>query len=907
MDHLDEELVRLRQELVVNVYNLQNHDKLIQILRLKRDWHGLQHARIQKLYLVTFTTRELSDWLEDLQQLGEYDLIIEFYDLVVKDYPIVTYWEKYLQFAIDLVKNDKVQNIYDPVKLQELFTRALNDTMDDFKNSHIIWRLILNYMIEEYDKTKASGEFETIFALFKLCLSKPHEQLDQSFQFYSQFLSKFVELDYEKYILPMNKIYANTKKKLRYFEIHEIRLLSNPNPEAWIDYMNQVNKYSKPDQIDTIATIFERSVKIHDTQWISVWLAYCYILYDKKDISNRINSFLIKFVRSYPNCSISYSEFIRNCQDIDIYKTMRNRIDTLDLMHNNPYNQWKILALSILSFDKTIIDDDGNHLAQLYHDLVNFFDFALLNNDSFHSVEKLVITILLQLQDIEQIEDFIVSMLKKFEDQYDLWIHAINIYKYNFDYSKTHELFLKAIEKVHVMDWPEQIIEEWLHFEQFMGSRESYLQAMITANRVMKQIDNSRQERLSSNGKRQIHQVIEDEKDNGNQESDMKKQKLQQQPKRNRENFTIKVSNILEKVEVKNLKDFFQECGTIKEIKMIEGTPKSATIEFTNEKEVFSALTKNFKVLEGQELSVSRFVESTLFVSNYPPSYSQDKIREMFSKIGTLVGIRFPSQKVTNRTRRFCYVDYSNSDDAKQAILIYDGKEFQDELNKKKYTMVVTVSDPSVKKNRESPLADRKVRVTNIPFMYNQDQIAEIFMNLEVQQVTIPKVSKERNPVYNNDGIAIVLFKSIEGALEALKYDNVDIEGRSLHVAKVSNSKPQISDNQVRANRFTEVATIGITNVDSSLTPEQIQIHFKKLIGPVKKVEIFPENNASLVEFESVADAGKAGMLINNELNNKPLNIVSKSDIINLITGKTQFKKPRPSSFVPPALLKRRR
>lgn len=896
MNQLEEEIVNLKGKLADNIYNLENHDKLIEILRVKQNWDELQVARIQKLYLVTFTYRELSEWLEDLQKIGDSKMILAFYDMVVKDYPTVIYWSKYLEYAIDLAKEKK----YGLNELQELFTRALNDIMFDFKNCHIIWRLILQYMIDEYKP----DNLQMILSLFKAWLSQPHEKLDESFQFLSQFLSRFVEQDYQSYILPMNKIYANCKKKIRYYEYYEIKLLNDSaNPETWIEYLNQVNKYNKPHEFANVSAIFERSIQVHDDKWIPVWLAYCYILYDKKDVD--LNSFLLKFVRSYPNHAISYAEFIRNCQEIEIYQAMRNRIDVLDLMHNNLYDQWKILALSILSFDKNQIDEDGNNLAQLYQDLLKFIDFALVNNDLFHSVEKLAITIFQQLGDLDQAQACLNSMLENFENQYDLWIYALNFYQNNYDYMNTHQLFLKAIEKVTTMDWPERIIEEWLQFEQFQGTRDSYCQAILLANKTMKEIDNLRIEKTKVNGKRPIDQV--DEIDNEIDDSHTKKQKLIEEPKRSREKFSIKVTNIPESVIIKDLHDFFEECGTIRDASILETDPRSAIIEFTNEQEIFTALTKNLKSLKGQEITVTRLLESTLFVSNYPPSYSQDQIRTMFDRIGTTVGIRFPSQKITNRTRRFCYVEFSNSNEAKQAILTYDGKEFEDELNKKKYTLVVTISDPSFKKIRGSPLSDKKVRVTNIPFEYDQDKIVGIFQNFQVDQVTIPKVSQKRSKSHYNDGIAIVLFKSIESAQEALKLDGTESEGRTIHVAKVINHKPEINDSQARINRFTEVSTIGITNVDSSLTSEQLQVHFQKLIGPVKKVELFPQHNASLIEFESVSDAGKAGMLTENVLNDKTLQIVSKSDIFNLVNGKQQPVKLKTKSMVPPALLRRRK
>lgn len=49
--------------------------------------------------------------------------------------------------------------------------------------------------------------------------------------------------------------------------------------------------------------------------------------------------------------------------------------------------------------------------------------------------------------------------------------------------------------------------------------------------------------------------------------------------------------------------------------------------------EAASALTKHLKKFQDHEISVSKFDQATLFVTNYPPEYDEAKIRELFANV----------------------------------------------------------------------------------------------------------------------------------------------------------------------------------------------------------------------------------------------------------------------------------
>jgi RNA recognition motif-containing protein len=88
-----------------------------------------------------------------------------------------------------------------------------------------------------------------------------------------------------------------------------------------------------------------------------------------------------------------------------------------------------------------------------------------------------------------------------------------------------------------------------------------------------------------------------------------------------------------------------------------------------------------------------------LWVTNFPPIADEDYIRNLFSKYGHVVDIRFPSLKFQTK-RRFCYVQFATASASHQATEL-NGSEVE-----KGYKLVVKISDPSQKEKRSGAMQE---------------------------------------------------------------------------------------------------------------------------------------------------------------------------------------------------------
>lgn len=119
-------------------------------------------------------------------------------------------------------------------------------------------------------------------------------------------------------------------------------------------------------------------------------------------------------------------------------------------------------------------------------------------------------------------------------------------------------------------------------------------------------------------------------------------------------------------------------------------------------------------------------------------------------KYGEIIDIRFPSLKY-NTHRRFCYVQFKSSDQAKAATE-QNGKVVDGKLK-----LVAKISAPENKQNRMGPLYDgRELYVSNVDWHATEEDLSQKFSKYgKVERIRIP-----RNVVGKSKGVAFVVFST---------------------------------------------------------------------------------------------------------------------------------------------------
>jgi cold-inducible RNA-binding protein len=66
-------------------------------------------------------------------------------------------------------------------------------------------------------------------------------------------------------------------------------------------------------------------------------------------------------------------------------------------------------------------------------------------------------------------------------------------------------------------------------------------------------------------------------------------------------------------------------------------------------------------------------MESKLYVGNLPYSTTEDKLRELFTKAGTVTSVSVITDRETGRSKGFAFVEMSNQSEAEKAIQMFNG------------------------------------------------------------------------------------------------------------------------------------------------------------------------------------------------------------------------------------------
>ncbi|EGV60824.1 Splicing factor [Yamadazyma tenuis] len=908
------DIEELQQRVQEQPFELSQHDTLISALRLHKTTKvlDLYQARVNKLEYFTLRHDEINEILEDLMAIDDKNTRIElvdgFYNLLIREYPTSSYWLRYLDFASQVKSHSE---------LHEMYTRALNDTVHDFENSHLIWNKVLEFFTEIPEgSTPGSDQIQMWWKLHIKRLSYPHNKLEQSFSDTSEFVSVYFPDKYDEFMTMASEVHGTTQRSQIYYEKHEVHLTSkHKDPDFWARYLADVGKYST--DLRQVSTLFYRSLMSAVSDWVPVWTAYIFLLYSKDDNTKFLMDILPKFVCSFPGAFHPYVEYIRNMELFDepeLYDRIRDRIEYMKLL--NPTSQgWQLIATTILSFENRV------ESPRLLGDVKRFFTGAVADNsvvsaeDNAHSVEKICISIYESRGLLEEAKHLVSKLTLVFGGESAVWIYALRFFERNhFKYEDVSRFLHTAIAAAVEMDSPVQLINEALLYEQVYGTRISLQKAVVRANIVYRTINEKKAESEDEDTQWNQSAVAEFVSTPGvttrkrpldTHEPIPKKVKIDK-PTRNREELSVKVTGLPANVPECTVEQFFQDCGVVRNVVVFHsGEGCEAVVEFEDNQAIFAALTKSHKKLENQEVLVKRMSHCILWVCNFPPSMDKTKLIKVFEPYGTVIDVRLPFQNSQHRQRRFAYIEYAEGEQARAAVSQLNGKMLHDDLNDSTYKLVAKFSDNSAE--RGPPVFKRQIYVGNIPYDTTTAQVREFFQVYgRVENVTLPISTQTKERGHMNSGYGFVLFQSETSIAQALTADGSSFRDR---IIKVSASKPSQVDIVNELRPFNHQSSLALYQVPKTATREQLSLYFKQTTG-VKptRITIFPDKEAAAVQFASTSESGKAGLAIQSHQFNSTF---LKADSLDTLTSSVPREAPVPSpgpkrNYFIPASVQRR-
>ncbi|KAK0464624.1 uncharacterized protein EV420DRAFT_1263469 [Desarmillaria tabescens] len=732
--------------------------------------------------------------------------------------------------------------------------------------------------------------------------------------------------EYEPLLIAATKIRSQAVKSFQRREAMETALVqSNFSLESYASYVAYENRARYPELL-VMGGLYERAIAEAAKRKFageagaedalrSFWIGYCDAVRTLGDESSELQV-LRRAIRSAPASGDVWARNIRYLERTSDSADSSSTAESVSEMYNtalgtnllqSEVEQIIPVVLARAGFEKRMFeagDGDDETFATLIAILESGIDMvrkANSNGDQWLRLEK-------YLSEIYRVAGLVDNLIK-------LWQTTAKHYKTSYMactlYTDCTHVGVKndraddarkVFQEVHrkQFDWPEAIWDAWVTFEHFHGTVEEINSAMDNIETIRLQV-NARRAKEAEKASRQYAQMaaeqlvtevatVQQQQHDGANENAMevesvpsaniaergtkrrsedddagaapKRAKTGTVAPRDRENCTVFVADLPSNVNEDDLRAVFQDCGTIRAIK-ISPMPEGhvATVEFAERECIPAALTKDKKRIHQQEIAVHLAWQSTLYITNFPESADDAYIRKLFGEFGVIFDVRWPSKKFKN-TRRFCYVQYT-SPAAAQAALSLHGKELEPHQS-----LSVLISNPERKKDRTDHDADNKeIYVAGLNKMTSSDDLRKLFeqaISIKHGEVKDVRMATDQNGQCK--GYAFVEYKLAEHATAALQLNNFELKKRHIAVtmsdprAKARQRNKPDADTDSGLGRRADVRSrsVRIHNLPQNTETQEglLQQTIEKIVA-VARVEVLGDTREAVVELATAADAGK--------------------------------------------------
>ncbi|KAG0143594.1 hypothetical protein CROQUDRAFT_109080 [Cronartium quercuum f. sp. fusiforme G11] len=810
-------------------------------------------------------------------------------------------------------------------KVREVAIDALDRIGYHLVESTKVWNMWALYEFDLLQRTWGPDAISRFKSFLQSRLRIPHLESDQTFQIYSNFITKYDNNNYENEMVAVNELHSSARQQKQDREMYESQLKKSENSlEAYMKYLGWETTTKKTD-FSLVSTLFERAIHDHPNS-VELWTDYLrYLNNSGEDISLAIGA-ARRAIRTIPWSGEIWATVIRTFERNG--QTAENVEELCARAINSKFLEQDVEAIVSFSigradFHRRRLDaylaaggeEDGEQVDALLESVVNALNYGIEQvkkvpnqfGDPTCRLEKYMTTLLEHHGREDDAAKVWQKATKQYREVYSTWISAADYEAHRGDLKRAREYYKKAANAK--LDYPEYLLQAWITFEHHYGNlqdleyalaktsnlmkgitvrrkRESEQQALLLQQSVsqsLPSVEASEKKHISSvsteadsEPKKRKAEVTGDKVNGG----DDKRARLDPTPrredqvadlKRDRENCTVLVGGLPSDVKEANLKQLFRDCGKVREVVIhrIDSENTVATVEFLEKDSVLPAQTKDKKKLLNFEVAVTLAWRSTLYVTNFPEEANDEWIRSRFGQYGKIFDVRWPSKRFKS-TRRFCYVQFTSPDSAQSALVLHNSEVG---LQQK---MSVFISDPLRKKTRTDVGAnDRELYITCLTKFVQESDLRKLFQPFG----EIKGIRMMLNEQGHSKGFAFVEFENEASAKAALSVNNVELKKRRIGVtisdAKGTSLVRKNKGNFQAESKLSSVADhrsrcVKVTKLPEGVQEALIQQAFERF-GKVLKTITYPDQNEAVVEFENAQHAGTVFLhpepiLINDQL-----------------------------------------
>lgn len=869
MDEEDPLLLELcREKLLTDPFNFFFLSELAEECHIKEtrsvdEWEILSHYELLKE--VDYELWKQAIGRENVEVLKKITIM---WTSAITETPNADYVRKFLQ------NNPQV-----PTNLIERFYDL---SESDFNNSQPIFYLLI-------ERLTASGNLESVRQLYEKRLQIPHKQLQQTYEAFTSFESSNFPETFNDTMRRHSRVMQETERAQRYYEWFEHQILQCPeDPGVWIQYMQNVFQYAKTvEEKLRFLSIFYRSLDVfpHKDSWHVVFETAIRMARECQMDEARKKYMVNSWRKAFPKS-------IRPLRPLLSFVTDYNSLNTLRKIIKTAIDGTEecLETIKALIFVQCQFATSSYPLLQVLEEDMSFYTSKYPAN---LDLLRVAVTVSNKIP-CSKPDDLVLECFEENKFNADIFNYALRYFSALESDSTILDFFVEHFE-THVaeFDYPEAVLP---YFENYLISLSDMTSLASTLNRI--EIVKGR---IQVSKPKQVKREADDDaiEEEQTKTKRVKEEILEIEPMhRNREQFTIAIKGCEAKPTEEQVREFLSGYGDPLAVAISDRPELVVKVEVSSEQEVLTCLTRSGKKLNGHNVEIVRMFGATLWLTNYPPSYSSSSIKGLISQHfdDEPLSIRLPSQTMV-RERRFCYVEFAQPEIAMAAKSALDGLVIEG------YTLRAEISNPALKRQRAITSPKNQIYVKNLNFTKtSKESLERAFSQFgAVDSISLPSNPQHKNSL--NSGYAFITYKCEKSAKDAISEKTIHLDERDVSIFAL---KPREAQNR-DAHSYEDLSSVTIMNLPSSVTTKQLAAYLEGLVGAVKRLTIQSNDHKALVEFEKVADAGKAGfLLLSTEFEGQRLHVAGKGAFFEPANSKKAEVTTKVPMMAAPMMMRKR-
>ncbi|KAF9946278.1 Splicing factor [Mortierella alpina] len=628
------------------------------VATLKSALHDNPNQYEQHTQLITLL--KSADMLEELRAAREamnaaFPLSEELWMEWIEDESNMAASEEEKKHILELYHRATSEYLY----MRRIFKKADKYTGHHIPESHIIWNCWRDFELQlmAAQTPAAPEDVKRVKTMYLERIAIPHADQESTFSSLSSFVSQYDNTDYENTMVQNNKIMSSTRKLLSEREKFEQDLVSTGNSlETFMSYLEYESSPARR-LFARLRTLFERAVAVHCLV-PAVWNDYGSFLMSSNPRNKQYDLDPSKVLsiagNAVRNCPWSGDLWENRFLLMEIHMRSEDEVNAIfasalsnPILLASPQELSKMLvARCSHKFRVSSKDEDGhNQIREAFKHALTVMDAA--GGDPYCRLERFWIELEANvLGDHEQARKLWKDIESKQKTLSDYWISQADMERRLQNPKAARQIFVRACNAAKHLDWPEKVFEAWLMFEKQSGTVTEYKEAIVRSRSAIKTV-----EALRAQAALQVESVYPD----------------------HMAYSTMSTATVTEATQVlpsSSAKEAVHEKTNKRRLSAQDDQQASKAAKTGD-----SAVDQTSQRIRNQkrplDISTGRH-EDTCFVTNFPDSMTEVKLRELFQEFGTILRCTIPQRPGTKRN--FGYVQFSSSEEA-HAALALDGRD----------------------------------------------------------------------------------------------------------------------------------------------------------------------------------------------------------------------------------------